>query len=209
MSVEFVEGNLLDFPAGITTIAHCANCQNTFGSGIAKQIKDRYPEAYVADTEAHEEVKKQGTALLGLFSTAQTSDGKKITNLYGQERYGKDRRHLDYEGFYVALKGLRDALENAHKAGRTYILGLPFKIGCDRAGGDWMVVYAMILSLFDKSPVRCVLVMLPKSEASKVTLEANVTPVISNPLILPNIDEPKNNQETASPNASSTSESHA
>lgn len=189
MSVEFFEGNLLDFPAGITAIAHCANCQNTFGSGIAKQIKDRYPEAYTADTEAYNEAKKNNTELLGCSSNAKVSDDKRITNLYGQNRYGTDRRHLDYEAFYVALKGLRDGLENAHKAGRVYVLGLPFKIGCDRAGGDWMIVYAMILSLFDKSPVRCVLVSLPKpSDFVKTMVDATAIPEISSDKVNLNIE---------------------
>ena len=58
--VELIGGNLLDFPThcvssdkyvGINAIAHSCNCQNVMGAGIAKQIKDRYPQAFEADTE--------------------------------------------------------------------------------------------------------------------------------------------------------------
>jgi O-acetyl-ADP-ribose deacetylase (regulator of RNase III) len=60
--VQITKGNLLDFPThclsfasneyiGINAIAHSCNCQNVMGAGIAKQIKDRYPQAYEADTK--------------------------------------------------------------------------------------------------------------------------------------------------------------
>ena len=57
-----IQGNLLDFPThcktdpdkyiGISAIAHSCNTRNIMGAGIAKQIKNRYPQAYEADTKA-------------------------------------------------------------------------------------------------------------------------------------------------------------
>ena len=49
--LELINGNLLDFPNGINNIAHSCNCRMIMGGGIAKQIKERYPEAYQADVD--------------------------------------------------------------------------------------------------------------------------------------------------------------
>ena len=75
--IETIKGNLLDFPPhhpddpdryiGINNIAHSCNCQNVMGGGIAKQIKERYPQAYEADTEFYNsEYDKNGQFILPL-----------------------------------------------------------------------------------------------------------------------------------------------
>ena len=153
-------GDLLDFPEGITVIAHCANCRCTLGNhtatGIAKLIGDRYPAAAQADKEAFD----KGEARLGQFSVARLEDGRRIVNFYGQDAFGNDRRYLNYEAIYTAMDHLRDLLEMAAKDGRPYKLGLPYLMGCNRAGGKWPVVEAMIESLFGNSPIDCFIVHL-------------------------------------------------
>ena len=52
--ITTITGDLLDFPQGIDIIAHSCNCRNTMSAGIAKQIKDRYPLSYDADTTTNE-----------------------------------------------------------------------------------------------------------------------------------------------------------
>jgi O-acetyl-ADP-ribose deacetylase (regulator of RNase III) len=141
-----IEGDLLEFPEGIDIICHVSNCKNAMGSGIAKQIREQYPEAYAADTQAA----KNNQNILGYFSgckiTSREFDTPKyIINLYGQENVGIDKRQLDYEGFYSALERLKQALD---EKGTQFTLGFPERIGSDRAGGDWNVVKAMILSVF-------------------------------------------------------------
>ena len=46
------KGNLIDMAEQglFDIIVHGCNCFNTMGSGIAKEIRARYPEAYEADT---------------------------------------------------------------------------------------------------------------------------------------------------------------
>lgn len=162
MSVKYAKGDLLDFTHW-NVIAHCANCTNTFGSGLALQIRERYPVAYEADTEAYTAVNPTGghipmAEMLGEFSVANVGEGRRIVNLYGQAAYGRDRRHLDYDAFYNALKELKTSLEIAHIEGRIYTLGLPHRIGSDRAGGDWRIIEVMIHALFDESPIQVYIV---------------------------------------------------
>jgi len=146
--IKEIKANLLDFPEGINIICHVANCQNNFGSGIAAQIKSRYPEAYEADTEYNEKYGKEN--ILGSFSGAVLPDGKKILNFYAQYNYGRDKRQLDYEAFCLCLERLKTGIKKSEK---KYIIGFPYKIGSDRAGGDWNVVLVMIHSVFDNSGI--------------------------------------------------------
>ncbi len=74
--IETKRGDLLDaFDLNeVSTIVHGCNCFRSFGAGIAKSIKERYPEAYDADLNtAHGDKNK-----LGQYSYAELSDDKTI-----------------------------------------------------------------------------------------------------------------------------------
>lgn len=160
MSVEYKTGNLLDFGHGITMIAHCCNRHNIFGAGIALQIKEEYPLAYEADTEAF----KAGKNQLGQFSVASLPNGKKIVNIYAQGDFGMDKRQLDYEAFYIAFEELHRLLLDAKDKGRVHVLGIPKLIGCFRAGGEWSIIEAMLNHIFLDSPIKLVIVEYTKKE---------------------------------------------
>lgn len=116
-------------------IVHGCNCKNTMGSGIAKQIKDKYPEAYKADTEYDTLPYHK----LGNFSRAKiySSTNFTIVNAYTQYDYlprGQD--HFEYASFAVILQKL------AHYWG-NYDFGFPY-IGMGLAGGDSDRIISML-----------------------------------------------------------------
>lgn len=131
------QGNLLEAPVKI--ICHQCNCKNTMGTGIAKSIKEKFPEAWKADCEASQ----KGNNILGNISVGE-SNGFYIVNIYGQDRYGRDKRYTNYEGLY---RGLEKTLEFAESSNSPEI-GFPWKMGCNNAGGDWHIVSSMIKSIF-------------------------------------------------------------
>ena len=140
--IGFLYGNLLDFPYGITCIAHCCNTMNIMGAGIAKAIADRYPEAKKADDDAT----KKGTNDLGEFSFAELKVGdetKRIFNLYTQDQIGFGRE-VNYEALYRNLLLLRNKLNFLDEK----VLGIPFGMSSGLAGGSWKIVYAMIEHLY-------------------------------------------------------------
>tara|TARA_B100001093_G_scaffold485810_1_gene520561 strand:+ start:226 stop:756 length:531 start_codon:yes stop_codon:yes gene_type:complete len=153
--VGFLYGDLLNFPYGINTIAHCCNILNVMGAGIAEQIAKRYPEAKEADDVAE----KAGRNDLGDFSFAEieiSNDnnfphqefGKdirkcEIYNLYTIESLGPGRE-INYEALYRNLHLMRNRLNNNPDC----VLGLPFGMGCGLAGGNWGIVSAMINAIF-------------------------------------------------------------
>lgn len=124
-------------------IFHGANCFNTMGSGIALSIKQNFPEAYSADCLTIKGDRKK----LGIFSTVciNTDDNKHIYNLYQQYNYGRDSRKLNYEAFYRALESAAKDCE----AKKIKTILIPYKIGCNLAGGDWKIVYSMICAVFE------------------------------------------------------------
>ncbi len=151
--IKEIKANLLDFPDGINIGIHCTNCCNTMSSGIAAQIKRRYPEAYEADTQFYNSCDPENRfqEMMGNISHARTKDNNVIFNLYAQFNFGREKRQLNYEAFYCGLEKIRDLILKDKK--NKYTIGVPYKIGSDRAGGDWNVVLAMIHSVFDNSGI--------------------------------------------------------
>jgi O-acetyl-ADP-ribose deacetylase (regulator of RNase III) len=135
------------FLAPIDAAGHVANCQHTFGSGIARTIRELYPEVYAADCETFRGHKgKMGTFSLGVIKNPK-AQLKAIYNLYGQFQFG-NARDLNYEALYSALTEMRDDISGSELTS----IGFPYKLGSDRAGGDWMVVESMIYSVFKDFP---------------------------------------------------------
>ncbi len=80
------------FDGGAQGIIHQANCQNTMGSGIAREIRARYPEAYEVDCKTIAGDYKK----LGTFSSVKTNDGKFViynTQHFDMVRYYNHSPH--------------------------------------------------------------------------------------------------------------------
>ncbi len=155
MSVQYITANALDFPENTNVLVHGVNCGGVMASGIAKSIREEYPAAYDAYMEAH----KNNELQLGMFSVAEVVGGKRIINLCTQEKYGTDKRYIDYEALYVGLSRIKEILEGASKEGRKYSLVMPW-VGCGLAGGSRKVVKAMIEDIFEESEIRVVVAEL-------------------------------------------------
>ncbi len=158
LKIQYVDGDLLDFPSEINVIATCCNCQAIFGAGIALQIKNRYPQAYQADKDYHALCIEDEKTQLGTYSAAVLDNGKIIINLYGQDGYGTATRQLNYEAIYRAMETVaRNMAKNSHK---QYALGFPYLMGCGLAGGDFSIVEAMIKVIFE--PIANIQVIIVK-----------------------------------------------
>lgn len=156
MTVEIIEGDLLDaFDNGeVNVIGHCCNAQGKMNSGIAKSIRERYPIVYNRYMRFYKQDGLKTGDIIGA-TIGWESDRKIIFNLIGQEFYGYDgKKYLDDEAFEVCLESM------SMKIRPTDIIGFPYSMGCDRAGGDWEVVYDMISRVFEKHQVK--IYRLPK-----------------------------------------------
>lgn len=130
-----VTGDLIQFAkeGRFDVIIQGCNCFNVMGSGVAKGIKENFPEAYAADLSTA----KGDISKLGTYSKAITGD-LIILNAYTQYRYGRDKtvQYCDYK-----------AIDNVFKliAGNFHGLRIGYPmIGAGLANGDWNVISEII-----------------------------------------------------------------
>jgi O-acetyl-ADP-ribose deacetylase (regulator of RNase III) len=117
-------------------LVHGANCQNAMGSGIAKTIKEVFPEAHQADLRT----KKGDRSKLGTYSHAEIMrDDRKIVvvNAYTQFRWGREEElYADYEAIRKVFKKIA-----ADYPGKR--IGIP-RIGAGLSNGCWVTISNII-----------------------------------------------------------------
>ena len=117
----------------VQTIIHGCNCFRSFGAGIAKSIKERYPKAYEADLNTGHGDKNK----LGHYSYAKLSDDKTIINAYTQYAYGGNKVNVDYDAISKVFELINKDFANHIN------IGIP-TIGAGLAGGDWNIISDII-----------------------------------------------------------------
>jgi O-acetyl-ADP-ribose deacetylase (regulator of RNase III) len=131
MAVHYKTGNLLNAP--VDYICHQVNCQSRMCSGIAKQIRDRWPVVY------NSYIQVASPVWLGCIQKVVINDKQTVINMFAQEHYGYDgKRYTSYDAFWSCLGAIRDAIPIGSK------IGFPYKIGCGLGGANWPVIFQMI-----------------------------------------------------------------
>lgn len=131
-----LKGDLLDNHGCV--ICHQVNCQKTMGSGVAKQIKDKWPEV----AQAYQMYFINNPAPLGKTQLVKTNDGHVIANMYAQDKFGYDgKRYTNYEAFASCLEELDSKLADGTS------IAFPYKIGSDRGGANWEIIRTMIQNI--------------------------------------------------------------
>lgn len=128
------------------------NCRGVMGSGIALQVKEKYPEVYFEYLELinnHKLGEDLRHTLLGRVHSVKVSNLQFIVNIFGQNYYGRDKKqYTDTEALFKAFKQIR------HKAEQLDLsVAMPYKIGCYRGGADWDEVENLLLIAFDSYKV--------------------------------------------------------
>ncbi len=137
--LKFVKGDILDAPEGI--IGHQVNCQMVMGSGLAKQIRSRFPRVY------EEYIAIVGKApintRLGRCQIVEISDRLYFANLFGQFDYRtRNIVNTDYGALGMALRNLQ-RWRIMFKSD-DFPVYLPHGLGCGLGGGDWHIVEGII-----------------------------------------------------------------
>lgn len=155
--IPIVDGNLLD--ADVDVLIHQANCQGTMGSGIALQLKNAYPEVYKADLAFELPL---GKPRLGEWSVANvwhhhTGKPLQVINAYGQVTYGRGK-HTNEKKLLSILDAVFKQIADYEKlTGTRSKIGVPYRIGCARGGGDWDTVLEGMMKLYNQYDVDLVL----------------------------------------------------
>lgn len=142
MNIITHEGNILMSEAEV--FAHQTNCKGVMGSGVAKALRDTFPDIYPPYQELCRTARP-----LAQCQLIQTADGPVIANLFGQDIYGHNGQFTDYVALESALRSLRVQMV----ARGLKSVAMPYRMGADRGGGDWSVVVTIIERTFDKSDI--------------------------------------------------------
>ncbi|MGE0740414.1 MAG: macro domain-containing protein [Hyphomonadaceae bacterium] len=138
--MKTVRGDLLQLAldGAFDVIVHGCNCQHTMGKGIALAIKQKFPEAYLADCAT-----PKGGSKMGSISVAEISKGATrfvVVNAYTQLHWRGPEAKVDYVALRQAMQKVKLAF-----AGRR--IGYP-RIGAGLGGGNWDRIASIISEEF-------------------------------------------------------------
>lgn len=158
--IEHRVGDLLE-QLDLDFIAHQCNLYHTFGSGIARQIREKFPWAYAADCAYTKgDRSRLGTYSLGIAPRPPETI-EAVFNLYCQDGVSATHRTTDYDAMGKVLfsveRFLKEIKEKFHYPEDDLFLGVPYKMGCGLAGGDWDIVLPIMEMVFADSPVTLVI----------------------------------------------------
>lgn len=139
--MKILESDLLDVQEGI--ICHQVNCQGVMGSGIAKQIADKWPFAK-EDYVTHVNISR--FPLLGTYQLSEITNKLMLANIFGQDFYGIGEIQTNYSAIDNAFKCLSQVVGSfTEHPTQVYI---PEFMGCGLGGGDWEVYYPIVEKYF-------------------------------------------------------------
>lgn len=145
MRMQIIQGNLLDCTEGLTI--HGCNAQGVMGSGVAKQLRDKYPQIYPSYVKFLAQLKSENIPPLGNTDFIRISRDLSIGSCITQEFYGKDgRKYVDYDAIDEALIAV--ACHNIE------IVNIPYGFCSGLGGGNWGVVQAIIQHRLAHNDVR-------------------------------------------------------
>jgi O-acetyl-ADP-ribose deacetylase (regulator of RNase III) len=135
--MKTLAGDLLALAMGgrFDVIVHGCNCMVQMGKGIAKSIKQQFPEACDAD----QRTTKGDRAKLGAVTAADVARGERrftVVNAYTQYDYRPPGPNVDYDAIRSAMREVKRRFTGKR-------IGYP-KIGAGLAGGDWPRIAGII-----------------------------------------------------------------
>lgn len=147
------EGSVFD--AETEVIAHQVNCMGVMGAGLAKQVKDRYPEVFqtykkycnksnLLENENMLEMYRRKN-VLGTCLLVKTSDGKYIANCFGQYNYGRKFIFTEDKAFESSVKSMITQMKKLNLSS----VAIPYKMGAGLANGSWFTNYMIIKESFE------------------------------------------------------------
>lgn len=132
-------------------IVHGCNCYNTWGAGIALQMKSAFPQAWDVDRNTIKGYERK----LGKYTKAtidiqleSSIHQLTIVNAYTQLRPGVNLLQQNY-------KAIADCFVRIKREFSGKCFGIPL-IGCGLAGGEWDIVGEIIDNIMDDEDITLV-----------------------------------------------------
>lgn len=143
--MKVIRGNLITLAKSpvYDVMIHGCNCFNTMNSGVAKDVKENFPKAWLMDQATIKGDKKK----LGHYSHHAYTDrhnGLTVINAYTQYKYGRGLM-ADYDAIDEVFTKIGIIYE-----GSDLHLIYP-RVGAGLAGGEWSIIKDII----DKRLIDC------------------------------------------------------
>jgi O-acetyl-ADP-ribose deacetylase (regulator of RNase III) len=119
----------------IQYLIHGCNCQSVWGSGLAKQLKEVFPQAYQVDKDD----KRSPSKKIGDFSYYKTGN-LTIINAYTQFDYGTNYRRVEYGSIKRSFECIFSYWPFINEDEKMATV----KIGAGLAGGEWSIIEEII-----------------------------------------------------------------
>ena len=146
--IYWKKGNLLE--SNCDYICQQVNCMGKMNSGIARQIREKWPvvyQNYMAKCNfshpggyIRPELLLGDIQIVGLWDDYnETKFHQSVINMYSQLNYGYDgRRYTSYDAFWNCVNLIKQSVPTNKK------IGFPYNIGCGLGGANWNVILTMI-----------------------------------------------------------------
>ena len=147
-SIKF--GNILDAKG---LIIQGVNCQGVMGSGVARDIRAKWPKVY--DEYYHFVNSYTGTKsqLLGSVQLVMVESDVVVANLFSQEHFGKDgRKYISYEAIHKGFTQIADMFKHENGISLTSLVVNYPTLGAGFGGGEWSIISQIIDSAFEPYP---------------------------------------------------------
>ena len=157
--IKVIDGDLFDSTARF--IVHQVNCQGKMGSGVALQVKQKFPHVYDEyrkicsnDMLGNIQIVPVNPKYIGIPSGSLVPDNKQfIINAFAQDKYGYDGK------LYTSIDALQSCFNKIcsklweKNCNWNASVAMPYKIGCCRGGADWNKVFQIIQRTFKNNNI--------------------------------------------------------
>lgn len=141
--LSVIEKDILDVVDGM--VVHQVNCRGKMGTGLAGQLRTKYPNIYKKYIDLYNEYLESGETIkiLGTAQIIPISEKLRIVNAFTQFNYGYDGKlYTNYDAIREVFSRLK--IVNVKKT-PVYI---PYQYGSGLGGGNWTVVQQVIESVY-------------------------------------------------------------
>jgi O-acetyl-ADP-ribose deacetylase (regulator of RNase III) len=143
--MKYQIGNIVQEVQSGIILQQC-NAQGVQNSGVAKEIRAKYPIVWddYSKTIEPNPIFQESRARLGRIVVSEVSDSLLVVCIISQQFYGKDgKRYTSYDALDTALETLERTIK-VYGSGRDDTSVHHPLIGCGLGGGHWNVVKEII-----------------------------------------------------------------
>jgi O-acetyl-ADP-ribose deacetylase (regulator of RNase III) len=145
--LKYVEGDVTKpIGEGIKLICHIVNDQGLMGSGVARSLFQKWGKVRTRYIDWYEN-SKSGERVdfdLGSIQLVNVEPDIAVFNMVAQHMVGRDEKGYPPIRYDALINCLRDVAQFIASSYIKQSIHIPYKMGADRAGGDWDIIENII-----------------------------------------------------------------